>query len=350
MPVKSGAGSRPGPLARPQPKGAAPMLASERARLRRENAGLVGKLKVFWLEATKPVRIAIISVASLLGVGLLGLTVWQITKTTKVDVAIADLSHDQFKISESKSKDVFGYGEDFGVTKQTKDEVHFVFDYAESIPVVYYVAFEPQGVDRKEQVDISLNGVHVAYITPTMGDYTKVQRYKLPKKLLRKGDVNEIVFDHSDNPPNAVPWALTKVRLNIRPLPACTGDECVREAKTAYDLAVEFLEKKGIAAENTFLAWKSLHTCMLFLENLENNKPDLYTLAQSTLRDTDKELDQRCSKILMTAKRWEELKDPKKALYEYKNGLAWFPESDDEHACRGKLKDKIADYGDTGPQ
>lgn len=350
LPVKSGPGNRPGPLARPQPKGAAPMLASERARLRRENAGLLGKLKVFWLEASKPVRIALIAVGALMGAGLLGVTAWQITKTKDTGPILMDESHTQFKISESKSKEVYGYGDDFGVTKQTKDELHFVFEYAESIPVVYYVIFEPQGVDRKEQVDISLNGVHVAYVAASMGDYTKIQRYKLPKKLLRKGDVNEIVFDHADNPPNSVPWAIGKAKLNIRPLPQCSGDECVREAKKAYDLSLEFLEKKDIAAENRFRAWTALHQSLLFLENIENNKPDLYTLASGTLRELDKDLTGICNKILMTAKRAEELKDPKKALWEYKNGLAWFPESDDEHPCRGKLKDKIADYGDTGPQ
>ena len=350
MPVKSGASGRPGPLARPQPKGAAPMLASERARLRRENAGFLGKLKVFFIEAPKPVRIGIIALGALIAVGALGFLVYRIIRPD-VQVAIAqDRSHDLFAISEKNSKDVFGFGDDFGITQQTKDELHFKFDYAESIPVVYYLRFEPQGVDRKEQVDISLNGVHIAYVAPSLGDYTKLQRFKLPKKYLKPGIENEITFDHADNPPNSVPWAIGKVKLIIRPLPRCEADECVREAKKQYDLSTEFLEKKGIAAENLFRAWTALHQCLLFLENIENNKPDLYTLATSTLRDTDKELQAKCNQILMTAKRAEELKDPKQALWEYKNGLAWFPESDDEHPCRGKLKDKIADYGDTGPQ
>ncbi len=347
MPVKS---ARPGPLGRPQPKGAAPMLASERARLRRENAGLIGKLKVFFIEAPKPVRIGIIAAGAALGVSLLGYTAYALTRVKDSGPVLTDLSHDQFRIGESKSKDVFGFGDDFGITKQTKDELHFIFDFAESIPVVYYVTFEPIGVDRKEQVELSLNGVHVAYVEPTLGDYTKLQRFKLPKKYLKKGETNELVFDHSDNPPNAVPWAIAKARLVIRPLPQCVGDECVREAKKYYDLATEFLSRKDIAAENRFKAWTSLHQCLLFLENIENDKPDLFTLANQTLRELNKDLQNICNKIMMTAKRWEELKDPKKALYEYKNGLAWFPESDDEHPCRGKLKDKILDYGDQPPE
>ncbi|HEY3450828.1 MAG TPA: FHA domain-containing protein [Myxococcales bacterium] len=352
MPVKIGGGAsaRPGPLARPQPKGAAPMLASERARLRRENAGLLGKIKIFFIEAPKAVRIAIIAAGALLGLGGLGFTAYRITHTETRNLGPGDESHVQFPISERNSKDVFGIGDDFGITHQTKDELHFTFDFAESIPVVYYIRFEPQGVDRKEQVDISLNSVHIAYVAPSLGDYTKIQRFKLPKKYLKKGEVNEVVFDHADNPPNAVPWAISKVKLIIRPLPQCVDDECVREAKKYYDLSTEFLEKKDIAAENRFKAWTALHQCLLFLENIENNKPDLFTLAQSTLRDTDKDLDKKCNQILMTAKRAEELKDPKKALWEYKNGLAWFPASDDEHPCRGKLNDKIADYGDTGPR
>jgi hypothetical protein len=331
------------PAARPKPQ-AAPMLASERARLRRQNAGFFGRIRLFFIEAPRPVRIGAIAVMALIGLGLFAFLVNRILNPAHVEVLNPDHSHDMFKISDQPTKEIYGYGEEFGVTIQTKDELHLNFEPAESIPVVYYLKFEAHGVERKEEVEITLNGVHLSYVTPSMGDYTKAQRLKLPKKYLHAGVPNEIVLDNTENPPNSTTWAIAKIKLIIRPLPGCTPDECIREAKKQYDFADGWLQKKDIAAENRFLAWQALHKCLLFLEQVEP-KPDLYALAGQTLRDVEKDLDSLCSRIMMTAKRAEELRDRKTALNTYKGGLMYFPQADDEHPCRGKLQEKIEDYG-----
>ena len=74
-------------------------------------------------------------------------------------------------------------------------------------------------------------------------------------------------------------------------------------------------------------------------------KPDLYALATQTLRDVEKDLDNMCSRIMLTAMRDEELRDRKAALNTYKGGLMYFPAADDEHPCRAKLQEKIEDFG-----
>jgi hypothetical protein len=154
------------------------------------------------------------------------------------------------------------------------------------------------GIDRKERVDISLNGVHVAHVVPNS---SKPQRIKLPKKYLKAGVENEVVFDQIENPPKAVPWAIAKAKLVIRPLPMCSGEECVREAKKAYDLADEFLSKKDLAVENRFKAWRSLHIALLYLEAVEP-EPDLSRLVKSTLRDLDTDLEKQCEQVMSPGK------------------------------------------------
>ncbi len=247
-------------------------------------------------------------------------------------------------LSDRESREVFGYGDALGVTVQAKDELHFVFDFAESIPVAYFVRFEARGIDRREQVEITLNGAHVGYVEPGEGDYAKSQRFKLPKEHLRRGETNELVFDHADNPPGDKPWAVSKVRLLVRRPAMCPGDACVREAKKACELVNEHL---AAGEGGHFRAWAELHRCLLLLESVEP-KPELYSLANATLRDLDRSLDARCRKTLAAGKRWEGLREPRKALREYENGLAWFPESDDAHPCRGKLQDRIADLVGAG--
>jgi hypothetical protein len=304
------------------------------------------------MEAPKPVRLGIIGVGGLLAAIVLVSAVTGFLKTKTVgpgsDCSVPAWHCNPFKIGESASKDIYGYGDELGVTVSTKDEVHFQFEYTESVPVVYYVKFEALGVADKAEVELTLNGVHVGFANAGMGEYTKAQRIKLPKKYLKPGIPNEIVFDNVKNPPGANVWAIAKAKLIIKPLPVCSKDECSREAKKLYDLADLKYSQKGIAAANLFEAWMALHKSLLFLENVDP-KPDLYTLAQGTLRDIDRELDLKCSKIFLGAKKEEELGNEKKALNEYKNGLMYFPSGEDEHACRQKLLDRIQDYGDTGP-
>lgn len=333
--------------ARPKPR-PSPLLASERARIRRENPGPLGWLKVWYLQSSRRVRIAALGGAALVVFVLVLAAIHAQASIRPAKSVRGDRSRDTFPLGEQPSKDVYGVGDGLGVTVQTRDEVHFELEYAESIPVVYYVKFEAHGIERDDEVEISLNGVHVGYVTHGIGDYTKAQRVKLPKRHLKAGGLNEVVFDNAYNPPQSAPWAISKVRLVVKVIPQCAPDECLVEAKKLYDLADTRLAQKDIAAANRYDAWSALHRGLLFLEAVEP-KPDLYNLAQAALRDVDRDLENLCNKIMLSAKRAEELHDAKRALEEYRNGLTWFPKADDEHPCRGRLQEKIDEYGDVGP-
>jgi hypothetical protein len=250
-----------------------------------------------------------------------------------------DSNPDQHRLSEKASKAVYGHGRELGVTYESRDELHLVFEYPgpQASPAAYYLQFEARGVDRKDQVDVSLNGVHLAFVAHASADISLPQRIRLPGKYLKSGIENEVVFDETDNPPKAVPWAIAKARLIVRPLPKCSGEECVREAQRLYDGG------QLLGDEVWIKGWAVLHRALLFLDSVEP-KPELNGKIESEL----KRLDRVCGRVLMTAKRYEELKEPKKALWEYKNGLAWFPEGEDEHPCRQALRDRIQAFGEPG--
>lgn len=339
----------PAPRSRPKAAAAAPMLASERARLRRQNAGLIGKLKIFYIEAPRPVRLGLMGAGGVLGLLLLVLLVVKIANPKTKVSAVLDQSREIFPLSERSTKEVYGYGPELDVDVQTRDELHFEFDFSESIPVAYYIKFEALGVERKDEVELSLNGIHIGYANPGVGDFTKAQRIRLPKKHLKRGIKNEIIFDNTANPPAEHSWAIRKVRLDIKPLPQCSPNECRAEARKLLELADLRMAQKGIAARNLFDAWIFLHGAQMFIEAIDPRPDDLYGLAQSTLRDVDRELEDKCNKTMLAAKKFEELGDLKQALKEYKDGLQWFPRHEDEHPCRGRLQEKIDEYGDSGP-
>ncbi|MGI5865292.1 MAG: FHA domain-containing protein [Myxococcales bacterium] len=342
LPAPSGAHKRPVPVARVA-KGPYALSASERARVLRENSKLVGRVKLFLLEKPPAVRKAMLGGAGLLAVLLLALIVKLVLPKGEQSYAVSDVSKTVFPLAEPQEEKVFGFGDHLGVTVPTRNELHFEFEHSDTIPIVYYISFESQGVERQDEVDITLNGVLIGKVAPGLGDYSKEQRIKLPRKHLKSGIPNEIVFDNSFNPPGNEPWAISKVRLKMVPLPGCNPEgECEREAKKHYDLAIVLWEQRKIAARNAFDAWEHLHKSLLFLEAVEP-KPGLYNIVQTKLRDAERELDGNCAKILLNAKKFEELGQWERALKEYKDGLQWFPGED--HSCRATLEDKILEYG-----
>jgi hypothetical protein len=250
------------------------------------------------------------------------------------------VSHRAFKLPRTAYAEVFGLGPELGETKRACDEVHFQFMLEETKPSIWYLVFEPRGIERKDEVDITLNGVHVGFANPSAGKFPKEQRLKLPRKYLKPGIPNEIVFDNVDNPPGAKHWAIARPRLVVKELPDESKDELLRVAKELYEGSELALHAREPAPENNALAWTRLHKALLLLEMIEP-KPDLYDRAQTRLREFDLRLDDVCSKFFLEAKKFEELGNPGRAQLTYKGGLEFFPAGEDEHWCRARLLEKI---------
>ncbi|MFN7131826.1 MAG: FHA domain-containing protein [Myxococcales bacterium] len=337
------AGRSPSSKPVPAAKGpAAGLSAAERARLQRNAKGL-GKLKLWLSDKPPAVRFGVIGGAGVLALGLLGAVVMAAMKGgEQVDFGPrGDQSAQMFKLDENKNENVYGYGEHLGVNVQTMNETQFEFEFSDSFPVVIYLRFQSTGIERKDEVDITLNTVHIGTVNQSLGDEQREQRIKLPKKYLKPGEKNHIVFDNSLNPPGSEPWAISNVRLIIKPIPVAPPGELLREARSLYDLAEKRLGMKEIAPGNRYDAWAALHKALLHLEGVEP-KPDLYDLALQSLRELDRELDTICNKILLTSKRAQELNNMKGAVDELKMGFNWFPK--DDHYCNSKIQEKLWEF------
>ena len=321
---------------------------SERARILRENKGAAGQIKLFMAERTPGARKAIYG--GMIGVGFLFvcvalvLVMKQMQKTENV-VADEDMSQRRFSLVDSQVKKVFGYGRDLGVNVSTRYELHFEFEVSETVPAIYYLFFDSKGVESADEVNISLNSVPLGNVNAGLGDYTKTQKLRLPKKHLTPGHTNEIMFDHTVNTRSSgqETWAISSVRLQMIPLPGCDArnGECEREAHQHYEVAEKMWVARQMAAENSYNALKNLNTSLLFLEAVDP-KPEFTRSVQQMIREVEKHLDDVCSKTMLQIKRDEEMRNYQKVVNELKNGLLWYPGPD--HPCRSKLEEKLAEY------
>lgn len=324
------------------------LSVSERARILRENKGLGGQVKLFLAEKQPATRKAILGGVILCGIFLFSgfslLIIKQFEKTNNVEI-INDMSQTHFSLTDSQVKKTFGYGSDLGVTTQTRYELHFDFEVSETIPAIYYLYFDSAGIESSEEVNISLNSVPIGYVNGGLGDYSKTQKIRLPKKHLNPGSINDILFDHMKNTRTSgeETWAISSVRLQQIPLPGCDArsGECEREAHKNYEIAEKLWGNRQMASENSYNALKNLNTAMLFLEAVDP-KPEFTRSVQQMIRDVEKHLDGICSKTLLQIKRDEEMRNYQKVVAELKNGLLWYPGPD--HHCRSKLENKLAEY------
>ncbi|MBI5545152.1 MAG: hypothetical protein HY901_14780, partial [Deltaproteobacteria bacterium] len=248
---------------------------------------------------------------------------------------LADVAPPKHTLTGTEDGWVYGYGEHLGVTMPAPAEARFDFEVADTAPSVRSLRFESLGIEKREEVELVLNGVRIGSVTPGMGDYTKEQRVKLPKKYLKSGIPNELIFGHTVNQRDAKPqeyWAISKVALLVRPLPSCEPAECLKEARRLYESA-ERLWANVCCGNCKWEAWLVLNKALLHLEKAEPElDPDLADRIQQFLRDADRTIDSSCSKTLLGARKYEETHQLDLALKEYRNGLQWFPT--DDHPCR----------------
>jgi len=268
----------------------------------------------------------------------------QVGKTEEVAIA-EDFSEKAFALSDSQAKKVFGYGDEFGVTTPTRYELKFNFEVSETIPAIYYLYFESKGIETADEVTITLNSVPLGNVSAGLGDYSKTQKMRLPKKHLVPGNINEVMFDHMGNTRTAgqETWAIAGVNLQMVPLPGCDvrSGECEREAHKHYEIAEKMWSGKDMAAENSYNALKNLNTSLLFLEAVDP-KPDFARAVQQMIREVERHLDSICSKTLLQVKRNEEMRNYQRVVDELKSGLMWYPGSD--HHCRAKLEEMLSEY------
>ena len=79
---------------------------------------------------------------------------------------------------------------------------------------------------------------------------------------------------------------------------------------------------------------------MLYLEAMET-RIDEYDVVKQKIRDTEREMDEECSKIMLNGAAAEKQNKIAEAIGQYKHGLQFFPEKD--HPCYGSIRARLGE-------
>jgi len=219
----------------------------------------------------------------------------------------------------------FGHG-DAGI--ECGQSVQFGFNAAASRRVLFH--YQASGAIEGATLEVRLNGKHLAWARPANGDEEQV--LPLPDRSLRTNAGNVVAFVQADG---EKPWAVAKVRAEV--LAVAPGD--ARAAREAYERGRRKLDERHVAPRNLYDAWKSFTAARRFLEGLDP-RPPLYAEVAQLIKDTERDLDKECGRLLFAAGRLERYGQEDAAQRVYREALLHFP-AEDPSGCRGKARSEI---------
>ncbi len=301
-------GSRPSGL-KPQPSAprgvvrssgsrpaAAALSAAERARYVRE--GPLGRAKLWWAEADKAKRGAVIAVASVLGIALLAGLIF---------LVIPDDGPKKPKEPEALTLDgtipySFGLGE--GVMYERPDEKTFDFEVKSPVELVVIVHFQAKDINSGDEVSISANGVDIGWVPPDTLDSDEADLERIiPAKIVHRGEINTVTFDNVKNPPENNTWRIWNLWLETAVLPEGDADSLKIKADEQIKRADTEWTQRDIGASNRWDAYHAYREGWLMLESIpESQRPATYALARDKMKESKRELDRTCRELLRKAR------------------------------------------------
>jgi hypothetical protein len=206
--------------------------------------------------------------------------------------------------------------------------VKFGFRSAASRRVLLH--YQAAGAVEAANLEVRLNGKHLAWARPPSNEEDQI--LPLPDRLLRTDAGNVVSFLQAEGDRA---WSVAKVRAEV--LAMAPGD--ARAAQEAYERGRRKLEERNVAPRNLYDAWKSFTAARRYLEGLDP-KPPLYAEVAQLIKDTERDLDKECGRLLFAAGRLERYGQDEKAQRVYREALLHFP-AEDPSGCRGKARSEI---------
>jgi pSer/pThr/pTyr-binding forkhead associated (FHA) protein len=328
-----------GAVERAAPAKAGGLSAAERARIKRESPGGIAQLKLFWLQASAGVRSAIMAGFGVLALGVVAGAYYYVISQ---DIGLGPRrGPEPMELSNKAIPDSFGLGE--GVTWPKADLKNFTWEYTAATRAVVILHFQAQGISQGEVV-VTVNGVDVGQVpADTLASRDRSLEIMIPPNLLKKGEVNRIVFDNTKNPPGEDEWRIWNVRVEKALLPDLPTDELVAKAREAYSRGRLNFERINVGARNRYEAWKSFRESWLLLEAHPEPKPDLYFEARDRMKEAQQELDKTCAKLLLETEGYYNQRNFRYARDTLDHIREYFPEYD--QPCATHAENKRAEYG-----
>lgn len=319
------------------------LSASERARIRREAPGALGNLKLFWAQASRPLRQGIIAGGALLGL-MLVLLVFKLVigDDVKVMRGPEPKVFSSVNSSEQIITDSFGLGD--GVDWENADQKSFELEFTSATRTLAILHYQAQGISEGEVV-VTINGVDLGKVPPdTLASQDRVLEIMIPWQLLKKGEKNTITFDNTHNPPGEDAWMIWNIWLERVPLPELSPEQMVEEATKAYKRGRKHLDTVNVGARNGYEAWKSFREAWLLLEVHPEPRPDLYYEAQERMREAQTLLDRVCSKLMLEVERYANQSNWEAASATLDHTKDYFPEKTGQ-ICAQKAEMKREELG-----
>jgi len=191
--------------------------------------------------------------------------------------------------------------------------------------------YEVARIATPSELELKLNGKHLAW-APVAGARPEAQVVSVPDDLLSPDGRNIVAFVESQKDKE---WSVSKVRTEL--LAITPGN--LKEGEAAYERGRRKFEERKVAPRNLYDAWKFFTAARLSLEGL-NPRPPLYGEVAQLIKDTEKELDKECSRLIFTAQRQEKYGQDDKAQLTYREILTHFP-GEEPTGCRKKASDNI---------
>jgi pSer/pThr/pTyr-binding forkhead associated (FHA) protein len=314
------------------------LSAAERARIRRQSSGPAAQLKIFWLEATPKVKALITAGLASLGLLFFGLLYWAVLAERDDGV---DLPPEPAELTRKPIDHAFGWGE--GVHYKRPDMKVFEFVLVSSVRAIAIIHYQAKDISEGEVV-ITANGRELGTVpADTLNSQDRALEVVIPATVLKRGEKNQIIFDNVKNPPEKDPWRIWNVWVEPVMLRELPPEELLREAKVAFDRAILSFDRREVGAGNRYEAWNEFRTAWITLEAYPDPKPELYLLAREKMRETQRELDQLCSKLMLEVERYYNQRDWDRARGSLEHVKSYFPNRD--QLCPLKAARKRVEYG-----
>lgn len=335
--------SRPG-ISRPTGVRAAPDepaaagSALERVRARRElGDSLGGQVSLGFSQMSLVARAGMV-----LGVlVLLGAAVAVLLKLAGAEF-VSSRPPEPTTLGRERVEASFGYGE---VDYERRDEKTFEFEYATAGRAVALLHYRSRAISQGE-VAIVLNGAQQGLVPPDLSDPERENEQVFSVKDLRRGQKNVVTFDNLRNPPGKEEWAISRVQLEIIPIPDAPEDQLAALANEYAAKGQRYYDLREVGPENLFRAWKQYRFAWLYMEAM-SSRPELHGLVLERYLQISRELDNLCQRLILDVKKSVELKNIPRADQAAERVLSFFPTN--EHRCHGDSRKWRAELDYTPP-
>lgn len=303
------------------------LTAAERAWYLRR--GPWGRAALFWKEASPRMRALWWGGGGVGLAGLLGL-VWSAA------FGLGPPSRPEpVELGAEPIEASFGVGPDVDFVRV--HEKAFEFVVRSPVAVMAVLHFQSQDIDSDDELTVSVNGTEVG-TAPVDSTHVeeRTNELVLPATLVKRGQVNTVVFDHPHDRPGQERWRVWNVWVEFAALPERDPEVLAADAEALFQKGLQRWQQRNIGAANLWEAYRAFREAWLMLEAVSGPRPSTYQRSRDRMRQSWAELDDKCRTLLLEARTAFNLKQYDQTRFALDHVKAFFPSR--AHPCPARAE------------